>query len=374
MRNSPEFVYRLGPPEGREFLMKLPQRVQAHWATFSQARRRRFRLRAKYCTDARLHCRLLIILNLLQGRTAALIRDVLHCSTSQVYRVADRFLQEGEEGLADRREDNGTHKVTWYYEWSLLQAVAGSPSDYGRRRPTWTQELLAGVLEQQTGIRLSTATLSRLLRRHRIRRGRPKPVVGCPWPKAKKQRRLRQLRRLVRCCPRGEVVVYADEVDIHLNPKIGPDYMLPGTQKQVRTPGQNEKRYIAGALNAQSGKLTWEEWPYKNSDLFLGLLHRLARDYPRAKRIHVIVDNYKIHKSQRTGLALAALGGRVKLHFLPPYCPDDNRIERLWKDLHDNVTRNHTCRSMGELMAEVRAYLHQRAQVLEQQYKKRRAA
>jgi transposase len=29
------------------------------------------------------------------------------------------------------------------------------------------------------------------------------------------------------------------------------------------------------------------------------------------------------------------------LHFLPPYCPDDNRIERLWKDLHDNVTRNH---------------------------------
>ena len=30
------------------------------------------------------------------------------------------------------------------------------------------------------------------------------------------------------------------------------------------------------------------------------------------------------------------------LHFLPPYCPDHNRIERLWKDLHDNVTRNHT--------------------------------
>jgi transposase len=354
--------------------MKLHQRVQALWATFAPSRRRRFRLRARHCTDAALRCRLLIILNLLQGKAVALIHQVLHCSASQVYRVAHRFLRDGEEGLADRREDNGRHKVTWYYEWSLRRAVAGSPRDFGQRRPTWTQELLAKVLEQRTGIRLSTATLSRLLRRHRIRRGRPKPVVGCPWPKAKRQRRLRRLRRLVRACPAGEVVVYADEVDIHLNPKIGPDYMLPGTQKTARTPGQNEKYYLAGALDAHTGRLIWSAWPSKSSDLFIGLLHQLARDYPTARRIHVILDNYKIHKSQRTGLALTALGGRVRLHFLPPYCPDDNRIERVWRDLHDNVTRNHTCRGMKELMDEVHAYLRKRAQALHEQYKRRRGA
>jgi transposase len=354
--------------------MKLHQRVQALWATFAPSRRRRFRLRARHCTDAALRCRHLIILNLLSGKAAALIHTVLHCSATQVYRVAHRFLDDGEAGLADRREDNGRHKVTWHYEWCLRQAVAGSPRDYGQRRPTWTQELLAVVLEQRTGILLSTATLSRLLRRHKIRRGRPKPIVGCPWPKAKKQRRLRRLRRLVRSCPAGEVVVYADEVDIHLNPKIGPDYMLPGTQKKVMTPGQNEKRYIAGALNARTGKLTVSEWSQKNSDLFIGLAHQLARDYPKARRIHIILDNYKIHKSQRTGLALSALGGRVQLHFLPPYCPDHNRIERVWRDLHDNVTRNHSCRTMEELMNEVRFYLQQRAAVLEQQYRKRQVA
>jgi transposase len=353
--------------------MKLHPRVQARWATFTPTRRRRFRLHARHCSDARLRCRLLILLNLLSGKPVALIHEVLHCSASQVYRVAHRFLEEGEVGLADGREDNGRHKLTSQYEGCLVQAVAGSPQDYGYRRPTWTQELLALVLEKQTGIRLSTATLSRLLRKRRIRRGRPKPVVGCPWPKAKRQRRLRQLRRLVRRTPPGEVVVYADEVDLHLNPKIGPDYMLPGTQKQVPTPGQNEKRYLAGALNARTGQLTWEEWGSKNSDLFVGLLHGLAKAYPKARRIHVILDNYKIHKSQRTNLALAALEGRVRLHFLPPYCPDDNRIERLWRDLHDNVTRNHRCRTMQELMEEVRAYLHQRAQELVQQYKKRKA-
>jgi transposase len=45
------------------------------------------------------------------------------------------------------------------------------------------------------------------------------------------------------------------------------------------------------------------------------------------------------------------------LHFLPPYCPDDNKIERVWLDLHANVTRNHRCRSMEELMAQVASFL-----------------
>jgi len=45
------------------------------------------------------------------------------------------------------------------------------------------------------------------------------------------------------------------------------------------------------------------------------------------------------------------------LHLLPPYCRDDNRIERVWLDLHANVTRNHRCKSMRELMAHVAALM-----------------
>jgi transposase len=57
------------------------------------------------------------------------------------------------------------------------------------------------------------------------------------------------------------------------------------------------------------------------------------------------------------GRALAQLGGRVVLHFLPPYCPDANRIERVWLDLHANVTRNHRCRTIQKRMRRVQGYL-----------------
>ena len=160
-------------------------------------------------------------------------------------------------------------------------------------------------------------------------------------------------------CPADEVVVYEDEVDIHLNPKIGPDWMLPGTQKEVVTPGQNRKRYLAGALDARTGRVECVEGERKDSGLFIRLLRRLAETaYPQAKRIHLIVDNYGIHSSQRTQKAVESHDGRVVLHFLPPYCPTANRIERLWGDLHENVTRNHRCRDLAELMSEVWNYLN----------------
>ncbi len=62
----------------------------------------------------------------------------------------------------------------------------------------------------------------------------------------------------------------------------------------------------------------------------------------RARRIHLILDNAAIHDSRKTRAALEQLRGRIILHFLPPYCPEENRIERRWLDLHGNVTRNHT--------------------------------
>jgi transposase len=58
-------------------------------------------------------------------------------------------------------------------------------------------------------------------------------------------------------CRAEHPVFYEDEVDIHLNPKIGADWQLRGQQKRVVTPGQNEKYYLAGALHSGTGKVSY---------------------------------------------------------------------------------------------------------------------
>ncbi len=355
--------------------MSLRDQVQRTWQEISRRERKIIRTYARGSPNAGLRLRCKIVLALVQGSSPAdLIRSRMAAS-SLVYDVMHRFIDQALLGLADRREDNGETKVTEEYEAELFTVVPGSPRKHGYRRPTWTQELLILVLHKRTGIRISRTTMSRLLRRLQIRLGRPKPIVGCPWKKRRRMKRLREIRTLIANLPRGEVILYVDEVDIHLNPKIGPDWMLRGTQKTVLTPGKNQKRYLAGALNAKTGRLTWVEADRKNSQLFiLQLWQMVGRDYPQAKRIHLILDNYRIHSSVQTKAALARLDGRVVLHFLPPYCPDHNRIERVWRDLHENVTRNHQCRTMKELMEEVYHWLKKKDRQLQRQYTQKKAA
>ncbi len=315
----------------------------------------------RHCRHARLKTRYLIVINLLGGRSASATADALQVGRSTVYAVAQRFRTAGEAGLIDRREENGPRKLDERYLATLYEVVRSNPTDHGWRRPTWTRELLLETLRRQTGVRIHVATMSVALRRIGARRGRPKPTVRCPWSPRAKTRRLRAIQDLVARLPPDEVAVYEDEVDIHLNPKVGLDWMVRGQQKEVPTPGQNHKRYLAGAQDARTGELIWVEGEKKNSPLFILLLWELTQRYRQAKVIHVILDNFSIHDTLQVRVSLLTeQGRRLRLHPLPPYCPDDNRIERTWEDLHANVTRNHKCRDMGELMRNVRAWLRRR--------------
>jgi transposase len=220
--------------------------------------------------------------------------------------------------------------------------------------------MLVATLCKKTGVRIHVATMSRALALIRARRANPRPRVRCPWTRAAKTRRLNVIRHMLATLPSDEVAVYEDEVDIHLNPKIGLDWMGFGQQKEAYTPGQNEKRYLAGAKDVRTGEIHWVTADKKDSWLFLKILHKLTEVYPKAKAIHVILDNYSIHHSKIVAVALSHYAAHIRLHFLPPYSPEENAIERVWQDLHANVTRNHTRATMKELMQDVHYYLRKR--------------
>jgi transposase len=322
--------------------------------------KQRFLKRFRKCRQAGVRVRYLIILNVWNGRGARAIAKVLNVHNTTVYRVVRRFEAHGEAALWDGREDNGREKLSEHFLAALDRVVRSNAEEHGWRRPTWTREMLVTTLARRTGVRIHVATMSRALALIRARRANPRPRVKCPWFPAVKTRRLNEIRHLLAALPADEAAVYEDEVDIHLNPKIGLDWMGLGQQKEAHTPGQNEKRYLAGAKDVRTGQIHWVESAKKNSWLFWDLLHKLTVVYAEAKVIHVILDNYGIHSSKIAAVALANFAARVRLHFLPPYSPDENAIERVWQDLHANVTRNHTCASMTELMRNVRYYLRKR--------------
>ncbi|HTP30400.1 MAG TPA: IS630 family transposase [Anaeromyxobacteraceae bacterium] len=311
--------------------------------------------RRSRCPDQRIRCR--VVLKVAAGLSCNAAARALGCAPATAVRIVARFQREGEAALWDGRLENGVRKIDADVRDSVREILTGTPEDHGFTRPTWTLEILRGVVEAVLGVALSLGALWTLLRQLGVRWGRPRPIVACPWKARRRQRRIAALKQLAALASDEHVVVYADEVDIHLNPKIGPDWMLPGTQRRVLTPGNNEKRDLAGAYEPLHERLVYVEGDRKASWIFLNLLRALLEAYAGAETIHVILDNYIIHKSQVTQAWLAEFGDRLRLHFLPPYCPNENRIERLWLDLHANVTRNHRHRTIDGLLDRVHGYL-----------------
>lgn len=331
------------------------QRIVLHGQT--RAKLQRF---AKRCKDADTRTRYRVVLLSAEGWSGRRITKALGCSASTVSRTLDRFERYGEAGLVDRREDNGQTKADDLYAQTVAWILESTPREFFHRRPTWTRRLLVETAKAYTGIAISVTTMGRLLKRLKVRHGRPKPTAPCPWSESARKTRVAAIRSLIDSLLPTEAAVWEDEADVDLNPRVGFDYMLPGTQRTVPTPGKNVKRYFAAAMDAATDRLVWVKGERKNSRLFLDLLKKLLATPTYADKavIHVVLDNYTIHSSRQTRLWLAEFGQKFRLHFLPPYCPDDNRIERkVWREMHANVTVNHRCSTIGELVREVICYL-----------------
>ncbi len=323
----------------------------------NRGERRRLMMVGRKSRDPETALRFLVMAQLGRGLRQAEVSLALAMAPASVSRIQARFLRYGEAGLYDRRSGNGYCKTGDVFLRGLAAILTRSPPDFGWQRPTWTRELLGLEMERQGYVHVAVCTMGRALARLGARLGSPKPIVLCPWPRDQRLARLAELRRLEDRATAAEPVVFEDEVDIHLNPKIGRDWMLRGHQRKILTPGKNEKFYLAGALDVLTGKLICTGAAHKNAALFCDLLRRISIFYRRARCVHVVLDNYGIHKAAMTLRTLEQLGGHVVLHFLPTYCPDPNRIERVWQDLHANVTRNHRCRSMAALLANARQFV-----------------
>jgi transposase len=79
----------------------------------------------------------------------------------------------------------------------------------------------------------------------------------------------------------------------------------------------------------------------------------LRRRFRRYPVIHVVCDNARFYTAEGSKLVrayLARWGYRVKLHYLPAYAPEHNPVERAWSHLREQVTRNHRCATIEELV------------------------
>ena len=283
-------------------------------------------------------------------------------SRSSVYRIV-RLYRAGELGCPVDAEGQlaapvRTTVLLPVVQRSLRALLKAPPRAYGWCRTRWSGATLAAQLTANHGLAVSAWTVRRWLH-----------ALGWVWKRAKlvakdddpqRVERLARLRFPREQWPAHEVMVFADELDIDLLPKVGAAWRLQGTQQEIRTPGTNEKYYLAGALQLATGQLLYRLGPRKNNGLFRDLLTLLDTGYPTSEvtRIYVVVDNYYIHKAKAVEQWLAN-HPRFTLLWLLTYCPRANLIERVFGDVHDKCTRNHKRERLCDLVQDVERHMEE---------------
>lgn len=301
------------------------------------------------------HCRRLnAILPLADGHCVAAVSRLTAAARSSINRWVNWYTLYGLEGLES--EPRGRKPVLPFVQIAglLRLLVQLSTQALGYQRSRWSTELMALELKRSWQLSLHASTKRCWLPRLGIVWRRPAPTLHIRDPH--KEAKMTVINEALARCSIDYPVFYEDEVDIQLNPKLGADWMLRANQKKVVTPGQNRKHYIAGALHAGTGNVTYVASDSKDTDLFLSLIKTLKRTYRCAKSITLILGNYIIHKSKKAQRWLASNSKFIVL-FQPVYSPWVYRIERLWHALHETITRNHQCRKFGELLHRVRYFL-----------------
>lgn len=320
-----------------------------------QARMRAELRRARYGYLLALHLLLLCA----AGRTPSDVAAVLFCSRSSVYRIVRAYragtltFDETNERAPQQRR---LRLLTPSLKRSVRALLKTAPRVFGWCRTRWSCAALATELQIRRGIEVSAETM-----RHWLHE------LGWEWKRAKlaakeddpqRVEKLARIRLAYEQLRVGAALFFADELDISLLPKVGYQWMPKGEQVEVMTPGTNEKRYLAGALDLTTGTITSCVWYRKQTGLFIELLETLDRTHPVPLFTHltVVLDNAKLHKAQNVQQWLAA-HPRFALLYLPTYCPQANPIERVFGDVHDKCTRNHTRKRIWRLVQDVKQHL-----------------
>jgi len=274
------------------------------------------------------------------------IAQIFECSEATVRDWLARFEAEGVTGLQDRPRAGRPRKADAVAREQIRHAVDHAPTSAGYAMGYWTLVTLCSHLAGRLDLRLSRATVRRILYALEYRWRRPRHCLPADPAAATK---MGMLARRIGQAPQSAVILCEDECDLHLLPVLRAMWMRRGQQARIPTPGSNRKRSIFGALDWQTGDWTYRVTQRKRAVEFIAFLEQLLLVYP-SQPILLIGDNASIHTA-KVVTAWLLEHPRLDLLYLPTYSGHvQNPVEKVWWRLKDQVAANRLHSSIDELV------------------------
>ena len=318
--------------------------------SLTDAERQQLRSLQKQRRDDEGYVKVTVVLMLDAGWAAGQVAEALGLDGSTVYRYAEAFARLGLDTYL-------AHEQRGY--WGLLTSAQLAGLCHELRRTLYTDcRALQDWVAQAYGVRYSLSGLTDLLHRLGFVYKLTTPVPCEADAERQAAFLAERLQPLLAQAATGQAVVYfADAAHPTHNTRCTRAWTEKGAQRPLPTVSGRERVNLNAALNAHCPtQVHVHETDCVNAHSTKSLYEQLLAAHPDGTPIYVVCDNARYYKNQE--LTAWLQGKPITQVFLPPYSPNLNLIERLWKFLRQKIINATFYRTKGQFRQAVLGFFN----------------
>jgi transposase len=304
--------------------------------------------------------RIRVVKRVQDGESPETIAKILDLDRSTVYGWLARYRRGGWDGLkakplAGRPPKLSGKMMRWVYE----TVTRKNPLQLNFAFALWTRDMVAKLIKDKFGMKLSVASVGRLLAQLGITCQKPlhraqerDEALVQQWLK-KDYPRIRATARKA-----GADIYFGDAAHIRSDHHAGRTWGKKGETPILEATGARHAMSLISAITSRGHmRFMIVEKGGVNADVFIEFLKRLIAGATRV--IFLIVDRGPAHVAKKTKAFVESLNGSLRLFYLPPYSPDRNPDELVWKHLKADTVGRMAVTNRDDFKSKVRSSMRQ---------------
>ena len=272
----------------------------------------------------KIHNRMLAISYLAEDVPKKVVAKVSNVSIQTLNIWINAFNERGIDGMIDD-EIPGRPKIISPEETEVLKKFVNSPKKAGEVH--WTAKKFHGFLSKRFEKEISYSTVLRWLHEEDFCLKVPRP-----WPDKQDESKRKAYKQRIKPLleDSGTEIWFQDESGFEADPRPRKRWAVKGEKCHLARSCHHIRSSVSGLICPRTGEFYALELPYSDTELFQLFLDEANKDIKFKRRKNIMIcDNASWHKSKSLDW------GRFEPVYLPPYSPDLNPIERIWKLVKD---------------------------------------
>ena len=268
---------------------------------------------------------------------------VLCVSTSTVTRCVMAYQKSGILGLLPRTHRGAKSRLTEEQLSRLRRMIIAGPESCGYDTGVWDGALVQDLVRARFKVTYSVSHVRAILHRLKLSVKKPKQLLS-ESSEALKRKWLRKELPAIKLAAKADngVVAMEDEAGFKRAGTVHATWGPEGEDVEVKSqPGRvNCRVFGMTTLDASAPEFSFRfESEYFNGETFIRFLEQVTDRYSgRGQKLHMILDGAPCHSPAKKWAADHS--SQISLHFLPPYSPELNAQEQVWRITKKSATHN----------------------------------